>query len=567
MIKRRIKEIRDYVFAENENFPFEHRIFLSAITVGILVSTLGGIINFILLSSPISIIIPLILSVSLIAIYYFVRFKKIVDPFITPIIIVAILGISAVWIFNGGINGNNIVPAFIILVLGILVVPDKIKKYIIILFIAVNIFILLIQFYRPDLITNFPTETDRWIDNIITVTYSSYFIYLIIRFVHKYYTIERLRAEESEKKFRLLVSNIRDVVYSVDMETKEFTYLSPSFERITGYTLEDIKEMGGRKTFLTIVVNEVKFTEWENLLLKLNKGHSNADFNHETLWLCKDGTYKYLHDHWVPIYVNGNLISTDGILSDITERKQAELALKESETKLRQLNVDKDRFISILGHDLKSPFNNLLGLSEILTEDIRKLDINEIEDIANNINKTARITYNLLEDILLWARTQQGKIPFKPQTLSFADICMNILEILNSNANAKNITINYSARDEINIFADIDMLKTILRNLVSNAIKFTNNSGAITIGAEENSGNVTISVSDNGIGIPSDNLAKLFNISEVLSTKGTANETGSGLGLLLCKEFVEKHGGKIWVESEVGKGSEFKFTLPILVEK
>jgi signal transduction histidine kinase len=164
---------------------------------------------------------------------------------------------------------------------------------------------------------------------------------------------------------------------------------------------------------------------------------------------------------------------------------------------------------------------------------------------------------------LQWARTQQGKIPFKPQKLSFKDICVNILEILNPIAYAKNITINLSSSDEIDVFADIDMLKTILRNLVSNAIKFTNKNGEININAQENYENVTISVSDNGIGIKPDNLSKLFDISQVLTTTGTAKETGTGLGLLLCKEFVEKHGGKIWVVSEVGRGSNFKFTLPI----
>jgi PAS domain S-box-containing protein len=252
---------------------------------------------------------------------------------------------------------------------------------------------------------------------------------------------------------------------------------------------------------------------------------------------------------------------------DITERMLAEKAVKESETKLRQLNSDKDRFISILGHDLKSPFNNILGFSEILTEDIHNLNSDEIEEIAKDINKSAKITNKLLEDILMWARTQQGSIPFKPQNLILSSTCSNILEILNPSAYAKNIELNYIASDEITVFADIDMLKTVLRNLVSNSIKFTSSGGKITINAEQNSGDITISVSDNGIGIPSDNLAKLFNISEVLSTKGTTGETGTGLGLLLCKEFVEKHGGKIWVESEQGKGSDFKFTLPLFTEQ
>jgi signal transduction histidine kinase len=249
-------------------------------------------------------------------------------------------------------------------------------------------------------------------------------------------------------------------------------------------------------------------------------------------------------------------------------KRSAELITANKELKqLLQLNADKDLFISILAHDLRSPFNALLGLTEILTEDIRKLDIDEIEDIANNINKSAQNSFKLLENILMWARAQSGKIPFKPQILIFRDICLDIFEILNSNANAKNITINYSAPDEINIFADIDMFKAVLRNLVSNAIKFTNNGGAININAEENSGNVTISVSDNGIGIKPHDLTKLFDISQVRTTTGTSEETGTGLGLLLCKEFVEKHGGKIWVESEVGKGSDFKFTLPISTEQ
>lgn len=430
MIKKRIKEVLAYVFAEKENFPLEHRIFLSAVIVGTLLSLLGGMINFIFATSLIAVIIPLILSVSLLVIYYFVRFKKTVTPFVIPIIIVAILGISTLWIFNGGINGSNFMPSFIILILGLLVAPVKIKKYIITFFITLNILLLLIQFYRPDLILNFSNETDRWIDYIITFVYSSYFIYIIIRFVHKNYSLERIKAERNEER-------------------------------------------------------------------------------------------------------------------------------------LNQLNADKDRFISILGHDLKNPFNNLLGLSEILIEDLHKVDIDKIEILANQINSTARNTYKLLEDILMWARTQQGKTPFNPQIIGFRDICLDILDTLNSNANSKNILINYSAPDEINIFADIDMLKTVLRNLVSNAIKFTNNGGVINIDAEENPGNVTISVSDNGIGIEPDELKKLFDITEVLSTKGTAGEKGTGLGLLLCKEFVEMHQGKIWVESELRTGSKFIFTLPI----
>ena len=273
----------------------------------------------------------------------------------------------------------------------------------------------------------------------------------------------------------------------------------------------------------------------------------------------------------------GKIIGLIGVMTNITERKHEEKHLKNlmdeliiannELERLLQLNVDKDLFMSILAHDLKSPFTALLGLSEILTEGIRKLDIDEIEDIANCINKSAQSSYNLLEDLLLWARTQKGKIPFKPQKLNLKDICRHILNILNSNASAKSIKISYFAACEINVYADKEMLKTVLRNLVTNAIKFTDTGGVINISAEKTDSGITISVSDNGIGISTDNIKKLFNISEVLSTKGTVGETGTGLGLLLCKEFVEKQGGKIWVESEVGKGSDFKFTLPLFNEQ
>src|SRR5664279_3910883 len=152
---------------------------------------------------------------------------------------------------------------------------------------------------------------------------------------------------------------------------------------------------------------------------------------------------------------------------------------------LRQLNADKDRFISILGHDLISPFNMLIGYSGLLLEDLRKLEIEDIENQLIQINNAAQNTFKLLEELLIWARTQSGKIPFCPRDLNFRDICRDTLTTLSLIANTKNITINYLTAENLNVFADADMLKTVLRNLVSNAIKFTNINGAIEINAEK----------------------------------------------------------------------------------
>jgi signal transduction histidine kinase len=228
-----------------------------------------------------------------------------------------------------------------------------------------------------------------------------------------------------------------------------------------------------------------------------------------------------------------------------------------------QLNADKNLFISILAHDLRSPFNALLGLSELLLENIHKYDIEEIEKSITLINKSSQNTFELLEDLLKWAGMQSGKIPFNPQKVSFGNICKEIRENLKLYAEAKKIVIYCIAGNDINFIADIDMFKAIFRNLLTNAIKFTNNNGQIDIYAESNRTDITITVSDNGIGIKPENISKLFDISQIHSTTGTAHETGNGLGLVLSKEFVERHGGKIWVESEYRKGSNFKFTLPI----
>ncbi|RPH32988.1 MAG: response regulator [Bacteroidales bacterium] len=279
--------------------------------------------------------------------------------------------------------------------------------------------------------------------------------------------------------------------------------------------------------------------------------------------IVESGKSGWISNTIAPLYnTKGEIVGAITTVRDITKRKNDEETLKANEILLKGLNADKDRFLSILAHDLKNPFHLLLGFSEILSENLRIWDIDKIETLAVQINNSSQKIYNLLEDILLWARSQSGKIPYKPEKLDFIDICMGVVENAKMNASNKNITIKYFAAEEIAVFADSNMLKTILRNLISNAIKFTNIGGNIHVYAEAKDSIITISVTDNGIGIPQKILNNLFDITQTQTTEGTANESGTGLGLFLCKDFVEKHGGKIWVESEVGKGSTFYFTIP-----
>lgn len=426
----KIKKTVKYIFADYNEFSLEKRLLISAIIFGSFISLLGAVVSIIISSTATVIFTSFTLSLILVIAYYFVRVKMKFEYFVFPIIIVSIIGISIIWIFDGGINGANLFPGIVILILSLIVVSDNKKKYVISLFIASVIIIYLIQLYRPDLIVGFPSEKVRWIDSIITVIYSSFLIFLIIKLLHKNYTLERQRAEENAAQ-------------------------------------------------------------------------------------------------------------------------------------LQELNATKDKLFSIIAHDLRSPFNNILGFSELLLENKNDNKVAKSEKYLGIINSSANNTLILLDNLLNWAQSQTGKISFNPKKIIFSNIILEIIKLKKSIAKAKNISLNYSSSDEIEVYADENVLKTILRNLISNAIKFTNSNGKIDVTALQNDNFIEIAVSDNGVGMNDETRKKLFDISTNITTKGTANEKGSGLGLILCKEFIEKHGGKIWIESEEGRGSIFKFTLPL----
>jgi signal transduction histidine kinase len=236
------------------------------------------------------------------------------------------------------------------------------------------------------------------------------------------------------------------------------------------------------------------------------------------------------------------------------------VAIKTAE--LKDLNASKDKFFSIIAHDLKNPFSTIIGFSEMLNEEIDEDQPPKIREFASLINVSAVQTLKLLENLLEWANSQNGKIPFNPQQLLVNELIEEEFVILKEMANEKKIELKCSIPSHLIVLADKNMLKTVLRNLISNAIKFTYRNGEVEVKASVNNDMVEIAVRDNGIGMSEVTKAELFKIDNNASTPGTENEKGTGLGLFLCKEFVEKHGGKIWAESEPGKGSVFLFKLP-----
>ncbi|MBN1650057.1 MAG: hybrid sensor histidine kinase/response regulator [Bacteroidales bacterium] len=242
---------------------------------------------------------------------------------------------------------------------------------------------------------------------------------------------------------------------------------------------------------------------------------------------------------------------------------KAEEKLKNQNKELKKINAEKDKFFSIIAHDLKGPFSSILGFSDLLVEDTKSADSADVQHYAKIIQLSAKRAMDLLSNLMEWSQSQTGRMVFNPVILDLHKLINELLILFSSIAANKFITLFKDIPDNISVYADYSMFNTILRNLVSNAIKFSDSGGIIKITAREDHSNITIKVSDDGVGIPKKALDKLFQIDSDYTTPGTQNEKGTGLGLILCKEFVEKHGGKIWVESEEGKGSNFTFTIPI----
>ncbi len=259
---------------------------------------------------------------------------------------------------------------------------------------------------------------------------------------------------------------------------------------------------------------------------------------------------------------SGKIIRIQGSFQDIDERKLAEKALEKSAARLKELIATKDKFFSIIAHDLKGPFNSIIGLSEILNQQIKNHNYAEVGKYVEIIQNSSQQAFELLVNLLEWSKSQTGLMVFSPVEINIIQAIEESINLLREEATQKNIAITMDTPQKLMAKVDPAMLNTILRNLLSNAVKFTRSGGKITVTAQFKNHLLKLSVTDNGIGISKESRENLFRIDKTCTTRGTENEKGSGLGLILCKEFVEKHGGQIWVESEVGKGSIFSFTIP-----
>jgi PAS domain S-box-containing protein len=394
-------------------------------------------------------------------------------------------------------------------------------------------------------------------------TENKFYVVLIVRDIS-----ERKRAQQairqSEEKYRNLTENIDDFLFTFERSGKMLRpiFYTASVEKITGYTQADF--LSDSRLLLKIVYPD----DFELVRNKMSSILSSRVVVSEEIQfriINKQGNVV-----WVRNKINlrrnneGIVQKAYGLVSDITLRKKAEDELKKSTENLIKLNETKDKFISIVSHDLRTPFSSILGFTDLILND-DELNLDEIKQYVRFIQESSNSMLSLVNSLLDWTRMQTGRFRFEPEKFQAGKIIDESLKALSGSAFQKNIELISRVDEDDYVFVDTGLLQQVFNNLISNAIKFTNKGGTITINTRLSSNNrfLEFSVKDNGIGIRPENINKLFKIESKFTSEGTAGEKGTGLGLSLAKEIIEIHGGTIWAESELGKGSEFKFTLPI----
>jgi PAS domain S-box-containing protein len=295
------------------------------------------------------------------------------------------------------------------------------------------------------------------------------------------------------------------------------------------------------------------------------KTFSDGRIHTETITQIIAGKKRFLRFTTSPIYDStGNVNQVIKQVEDVTEKTKIKNKLGKFSEELVQLNKSKDRFISILSHDLKQPFNTILGFSDILINSRHKLSPEKTDKYLKLINQSAQQTYRLLSELLFWAKSQSGKNEIQPETFLVIEICDSVMQNVASLAEGKSIEIHCLVAEKLYMYADINIFKIVLRNLLTNAIKYSHPNNDIYIYADIQNGMAVVTVSDSGVGMDEEEIPGIWDIHKKQSRPGTTNEKGSGFGLSLCKDLIQKHKGDIWVKSKKNQGSDFTFALPLL---
>lgn len=370
---------------------------------------------------------------------------------------------------------------------------------------------------------------------------------------------ERKKAEEklirSEERFRRIVEASTRGMYFYKLDDNNQLILigaNPAADQIIGITHQYWLGKTIEEVFPNLAQTEVLDTYKQ--IARGECGPAEFDIEYQ--------------DKHVTGYFNVQAFQTETNLitvnfTDISERRRAELLLEKQTKELRELNATKDKFMSIIAHDLKSPFNAIIGFTDLMLRNFDQLDDDTFLKGLRTIESASNHAYKLLENLLIWSQNQSGRREYSPEHINLKAQINESLKLVESTAVKKGVQISIRINKAYTVFADKNMIDSILRNLISNAIKFSNKGGKIKVTATQVDQEVHISVSDNGVGISPERLSAIFEIDKRTNTAGTENELGTGLGLILCKDFVTRHNGKIWAESTLDEGSSFTFSLPL----
>jgi PAS domain S-box-containing protein len=347
-------------------------------------------------------------------------------------------------------------------------------------------------------------------------------------------------------------------IFIITNANGEIEYVNEYFTELTGFSKTEV--LGKKSNIWKTNFHSDSF--YKDLWNTIKQGKIwQGEFHNQK----KNGEYYWESATIVPIFDDSGVKIVNFVAAkvDITEKKQHIEKLVQSEKILLELNATKDKFFSIIGHDLMNPFNALLGYSNLLIETLRNENNTEGLGFAQNISHASRRVLDLLQNLLLWSKAQSGQIYLNPKMVEVKTLVSDSLSVILPATAIKKIDIKIDIESNLKAVIDYNMIGSVIRNLVWNAIKFTNPGGTVIISANVHDNTLKFKVSDNGIGINEEQFGQLFELGKTYVKKGTANETGTGLGLVICKEFIDIHKGKIWVESTPGKGSDFYFTIPV----
>jgi PAS domain S-box-containing protein len=358
----------------------------------------------------------------------------------------------------------------------------------------------------------------------------------------------------SEEKYRLLIENQNDLVVKVDNENR-FIYVSPSYCKEFGKSEE---ELIGRSFLPLVHPDDIEPTKEAMKQLFISPYTCKVVQRAMTV----NGWRWFSWNDTAIVNERGEIESIIGVGRDVTERKVAEEEIYRKNLELQISNAEKEKFFSIIAHDLRSPFNSFLGLTNLMAEELNNMTLEQIQKLAVSMKNLAGSVSRLLENLLNWSRVKRGLFPFQPKTITVVSLLGDCSETCIEMAKNKSITMNIDFPENLYVYADVDMLQMIFRNLVSNAIKYTKHGGIVWLSAKKNdNGEIVFSVKDNGIGMNKKLINSLFRIDIKTNRVGTDGEPSTGLGLLLCKEFIDRHNGRIWVESREGIGTTFFFVI------